>query len=433
MSTNPCAHSRDRSDTCSTLEMSHCDSDSNDNTEPYDHNQSFNDTLNSQERAGYIAEHTSDLAIYLSSSKQNNNNHQYTTYQYPSNGHTFHQSSSPTAYPQNDKNSFRSQSSLPHDREHRAKSSFLMKKTSSFLLHDTLVAESKTTKRRQRRYMIWNSMVFLTLGILLFIYSYNRAKKLETRDINEECNGKQQVYLIFSIIPTKNLSTYYFFYGSFGLFISVFYVIFFHIALVICCDRFSMALYVLFFTNIITSMILFYCYIRVRQYFTNLCDYGDLPKNVSIFISVMAIFGIIWKFLPFIIFALEQIIKCLCPYRCCSYQCSKERIYGKWSPLKIRTFVCKSIAVLSAIGFLISTGIAAWYLVENERQRTWTIIGVSLLILKLFDIWVLLCCQNGCDIRSVIALFGIYTRPRNDFQSMRMSFSKSNPNHHLLT
>ena len=369
----------------------------------------------------------SDLAIYLSSSKPNTSNYNY-QYKHNSNGNQFHQSLSPMANCSTDlKNSFRSQNqSLSRHDQNKPKSSFLMKKTSSFLLHDSLVADNKTTRRRQRRYMIWNSIVFLSLGILLFIYSYNRAKVLESRDMNQECGDKQQKYLIFSIWSTKNLSTYYFFYGAFGLFISAFYVIFFHIALVICCDRFSMALYVLFFTNIITSMVLFYCYIRVRQYLTNLCDFGDLPKNVSVFISVMAISGIIWTFLPFIIFAMQHSLQCLCPYRVCSYQCRKECIYGKWSPLRIKNFVCKSIAVISAFGFLLSTAIAAGYLVENEQQRMWTIIGVSLLIIKLFDIWVVLCLQNGCDIRSVIALFGIYTRPRTDFQSMRMSYSKTN-------
>lgn len=416
--------SRDRTDSCSTLEMSHCESD----ITLHEYNHSFNDTLNSQERAGYIAEHTSDLAIYLSSTKPNNIYQQQTYHQSLStignNNHQYHP------------NPNQSQSFPLH--ENRSKSSFFIKKTSSFLLHDSLVAENKTTKKRQRRYMIWNSIVFLTLGILLFLYSYNRAAELESRDIDQECDGKEQIYYIFSLIPTTDLARYYFFYGSFGLFISIFYVIFFHISLVLCCDRFSMALYVLFFTNIITSMVLFYCYIRVRQYYTELCGYGDLDKQISIYISIMAISGIIWTFLPFIIFALEQILKCLCPYKFCLYQCRKQCIYGKWSPLRIKNFICKSIAILSAIGFLASTAIAAWYLVENKKQRQWTIIGVSLLIIKLFDIWVLLCCQNGCDIRSVIALFGIYTRPRNDFQSMAIdiditqSYSKSNHNKHRL-
>eukprot|EP01084_Bolivina_argentea_P236941 398328_1 len=300
------------------------------------------ETLTSQEKAGYRAEHTSDLGIYLASTKQNRNTECMDKLNKLSSIGTTENDSLANVY--------------------RRTSSFLVKKTGSFLLHETLVAENKTTKRRQRRYMIWNSICFLSMGILLFIFSYNRANELENRDI--ECTNDlnqiiQQEYYIFSIIATKHLSTYYYFYGTFGLFISTFYVIFFHIALVICCDRFSMALYVLFFTNFITAMILFYCYIRVRQFFGNLCGYGDLPQEVSVFVSIMAIFGIIWTFLPFVAFFLQKCCKCLCCYRICCYQCRKMCIYQSWSPLRLKNCVCKSIAIVSAIGFALSSSIAA--------------------------------------------------------------------------
>ena len=171
-------------------------------------------------------------------------------------------------------------------------------------------------------------------------------------------------------------------------------------------------------------MVLFYFYIRVRQFHTELCGYGDLPQSVSTFISVMAVFGIIWTFLPFACLLLQQ---CCCRWCCC--RCT-TRLYG---PVRLKNALCKLIAVVSAIGFVLSTAVAAWFLVENRKQRNWTLIATSLLIFKFFDIWLVLCLQNGCDVKSVIAVFGIYRTPRTDYQAFRMSYTQSDDGHQRLT